>query len=167
MYLVSEQNNLDTVLPFVTYAYNTAKHEVTGYSPFFLLYARLPQSFLDSILSFSAHQDLSLAKTLRLAEEARRLARLRTLSCQVRTKTRYDQRHPPVTYDQGELVWLWTPIRQRGRYQKFLPTYPGPFVVLSRLSDVNYVIAKITAQDRRSRKTQDVHVARLKRCHSR
>ncbi|XP_037503481.2 retrovirus-related Pol polyprotein from transposon 412 isoform X2 [Rhipicephalus sanguineus] len=49
MYVDADHRNWDDVLPFVTYAYNTAKHEVTGHSPFFLLYARNPRSFLDTI----------------------------------------------------------------------------------------------------------------------
>lgn len=167
MYVTSDQKNWDTVLPFVTYAYNTAKHEITGYAPFFLLYVRAPRTFLDSILPFSPHHHLSLAQTLCRAEEARRLSRIRTLSSQARTKARYDDRHPPVAFTPGEQVWLWTPVRKKGLHQKFLSTYSGPFVVLSRFNDVNYVVAKVTSNGRRSSRTQVVHVARLKRCHSR
>lgn len=165
MYVAADHKNWDGVLPFITYAYNTAKHEITGYAPFFLLHARAPLCFLDTILPFSPHDDFSIAQALCLAEEARRLARLRSLSSQARTKARYDQRHRPVTYAPGDFVWLWTPVRKRGLYQKFLSMYSGPFVVLNRLSDVNYVVSKLTSHDRRSRKTQVVHVARLKRCH--
>lgn len=67
----------------------------------------------------------------------------------------------------GDLVLLWTPLRKRGLAQKLLFRYSGPFVVLERLSDVNYVISRRTESGRCSRRTQVVHVARLKRFHPR
>lgn len=167
LYVSADHKNWDAVLPFITYAYNTAKHEVTGYAPFYLLYARSPQSFLDTILPFTLNEDTSIAQTLCRAEEARRLARLRTLSSQVSSKARYDARHIPVTFAPGDHVLLWAPLRKKGLYRKFISTYSGPFVILNRLSDVNYVIAKLTSSNRRSWKTQVVHVARLKPYHHR
>lgn len=167
MYVDADHRNWDAVLPFVTYAYNTAKHEVTGHSPFFLLYARNPQSFLDTLLPFSHQEDLSIAQTLCRAEEARQLARLRTLSSQEHSKSRYDAKHIPVEFSPGDYVWLWTPVRRKGLYRKFLANYSGPFVIVTRLSDVNYVVARVTANNRRSRTTQIVHVARLKQYHHR
>lgn len=167
MYVSNDHKNWDSVLPFVTYAYNTAKHEVTGYAPFFLLYARHPQSFIDTILPWSPHEDFSVARTLCRAEEARRLARLRTISSQDRAKTRYDARHTPVTFAPGDFVLLWTPVRKKGLCTKFLCRYTGPYVILRRLSDVTFVIAKVSSDNRRSRITQAVHVARLKHYHHR
>lgn len=162
MYVDSDQKNWDELLPFVTYAYNTATHETTGYSPFFLLYARVPRNTLDSILPFSLHCEPSVAKTLCLAEEARRLARLRTVASQTRSKKRYDSRHQFVSYAKGDLVLLWTPIRKRGLCTKFLSRYTGPFVIVDRLSDVTYVLSRLTTTGRRSNKTQLAHIARLK-----
>lgn len=162
MYVSADHKNWDAVLPFVTYAFNTAKHEVTGYTPFFLLYARHPQTFLDTILPFSTNENASVAQTLCRAEEARRLARLRTLSSHARAKDRYDARHLPVTFAKGDFVWLWTPVRKKGLCQKLLSKYSGPFVITQRLSNVTYVVAKVTPENRRSRNTQVVHIARLK-----
>lgn len=101
------------------------------------------------------------------AEEARQLARLRTLSSQEQSKSRYDAKHIPVGFSPGDYVWLWTPVRRKGLYRKFLANYSGPFVIVARLSDVNYVVARVTANIRRSRVTQVVHVARLKQYHHR
>lgn len=162
MYVTSDHKNWDEVLPFVTYAFNSAKHETTGYSPFYLLYARSPRHTLDTIFPFVVHDDLSIAETLCRAEEARRLARLRTLAAQDSSKTRYDSQHRHVTYVPGDLVWVWTPIRRRGLSQKLLAHYAGPFVILHRLSEVNYEIARLTTSGRRSCKTEVTHVARLK-----
>lgn len=162
MYVSSDHKNWDEVLPFVTYAYNTAQHETTGYSPFFLLYARPPRYTLDTIFPFGSHDYACIAETLCRAEEARRIARLRTLASQKQYKSRYDSRHRQVTYEPGDLVWLWTPVRKRGLCQKLLADYVGPFIVLERLSEVNYRIARLTSSGRRSSKTDITHVARLK-----
>lgn len=48
MYINADHTNWDTVLPFVTLAYNTAVQRTTGYSPFFLVYGQQPASFLDT-----------------------------------------------------------------------------------------------------------------------
>lgn len=76
---------------------------------------------------------------------------------------RYDSRRQEVTFEPGDLVWLWTPLRQRGLSEKLLAHYVGPFVVLNRVSDLNYTISRLTTSGRRCRKTQVVHIARLKR----
>lgn len=167
MYVASDHKNWDEALPFITYAYNTAKHETTGYSPFYLVYARNPRTPLDTILPFSLHDEESVAKTLCLAEESRQLARLRTLASQSQSKQRYDVRHRSVSFCKGDLVWLWTPFRKRGLCSKFLSRYTGPFVILDRVSDVTYVISRLTTHGRRSSKTQLVHGARLKTYHPR
>jgi transposase InsO family protein len=43
MYVNKKQNDWDIFLPFVTFAYNTCKHESTKYTPFFLMYGREPR----------------------------------------------------------------------------------------------------------------------------
>ena len=162
MYVSSNHKNWDDVLPFITYAYNTAKHETTDFSQFYLLYARLPRSPLDTFLPFILHNDDSVSQTLCLAEEARRIARLRTLASQRRSKERYDDRHEQVSFEKGDLVLLWTPQRKRGLCQKLLSRYSGPFVVVDRLSQHTSVIARLLSNGRRSSGTQLTHIARLK-----
>ncbi|XP_077491851.1 uncharacterized protein LOC144102459 [Amblyomma americanum] len=163
MYVGSDHKNWDDVLPFITYAYNTARHETTGYSPFYLLHARVPRHCIDTILPFSIYDEPSIATTLCRAVEARRIARLRILDSQQRSKHRYDIRHQPISYDPGDRVWLWTPLRKRGLCQKLLSHYTGPFVVLERISDLNYAVSRLTDSGRCSRKIHVVHIARLKR----
>lgn len=44
MYVGVKHKNWDAILPFMTYAYNTALGETTGFSPFYLLYVRQLQT---------------------------------------------------------------------------------------------------------------------------
>ncbi|GFV58069.1 hypothetical protein TNCV_2108971 [Trichonephila clavipes] len=52
MYVDVEQKNWDEILPFVTFAYNTAKEETTGFTPFYLLHGREAETTLDTMLPF-------------------------------------------------------------------------------------------------------------------
>lgn len=57
------------------------------------------------MFSFTDHANPSIC----LAEEARRIARLRTIASQDRSKIRYDGKRRHVAYDPGDFVWLWKP----------------------------------------------------------
>ncbi|GBM12239.1 Retrovirus-related Pol polyprotein from transposon 412 [Araneus ventricosus] len=50
-----EQKNWDDILPFVTFAYNTAKQETTGFTPFYLLHGREAETTLDTVFPYSIH----------------------------------------------------------------------------------------------------------------
>ncbi|XP_077528333.1 uncharacterized protein LOC144139991 [Haemaphysalis longicornis] len=54
MYVSSDHDDWDLVLPYVTYAYNTAIQATTGFSPFYLLYGREPSCTLDTVANFLA-----------------------------------------------------------------------------------------------------------------
>ncbi|GBM97446.1 hypothetical protein AVEN_181240-1 [Araneus ventricosus] len=51
-YVDDDQKNWDNILPFVTFAYNSAKHETTGISPFYLVHGRDVETPLDATLPF-------------------------------------------------------------------------------------------------------------------
>ncbi|GBM48927.1 hypothetical protein AVEN_18427-1 [Araneus ventricosus] len=52
MYVDVDQKNWDNILPFVTFAYNSAKQETMGFSPFCLIHGRDMDTSLDAILPF-------------------------------------------------------------------------------------------------------------------
>lgn len=59
MYVASDHSNWDQVLPFVTYAYNTAVQATTGFSPYFLLYGQEPSNRVDTILPYKPDESES------------------------------------------------------------------------------------------------------------
>lgn len=164
MYVSVEQKNWDSILPFVTFAYNSAKQETTGFSPFFLLYGRNVETPLDVIFPIDQTEasDNYVKRILTNAEEARQLAQLHILRGQAKDKNRYDARHRHVIYKPGDHVWVFTPVRKVGLSEKLLRRYFGPYRVTRRLSDVTYAVESVE-QNRGRRRSQDVvHVLRLK-----
>ena len=164
MYVEVEQKNWDEILPFVTFAYNTAKQDTTGFTPFYLLHGREAETTLDTMIPLSpemAECDDNTRMALR-AEETRQLARLRTLEAQERDRRRYDAKHRMVYYKPGDLVWIFTPVRKVGLSEKLLKRYFGPYQVLRRLSDVTYEVQDLDKSSRRRKIRDVVHVLRMK-----
>lgn len=100
MYVADHHDNWDIILPYVTYAYNTARQSTTGHSPYYLLYASEPLTPLDTILPYQPDNFMQpyAEEIVSRAEDARQLARIRTLKSQQQQKLRYDDRHLPTAY---------------------------------------------------------------------
>ncbi|GFU12318.1 retrovirus-related Pol polyprotein from transposon 17.6 [Trichonephila clavipes] len=114
MYVDVEQKNWDEILPFVTFAYNTAKQETTGFTPFYLLHGREAETTLDTILPFCPNDfdDNNITKIAARAEESRQLARVHTLrSSRQRSSTLRFQTPKWYLYAPGDLVWVYTPYK--------------------------------------------------------
>ncbi|GFV84864.1 retrovirus-related Pol polyprotein from transposon 412 [Trichonephila clavipes] len=148
MYVDVEQKNWDEILPFVTFAYNTAKQETTGFTPFYLLHGREAETTLDTMLPFCPNDfdDNNITKIAARAEESRQLARVHTLRAQDKDRRRYDSKHQMVSYAPGDLVWIYTPV-------------------LRRLSAVTYAVQDFDPASRKRKLREVVHVLRMKPYH--
>ncbi|GFV92518.1 transposon Ty3-I Gag-Pol polyprotein [Trichonephila clavipes] len=167
MYVDVEQKNWDEILPFVTFAYNTAKQETTGFTPFYLLHGREAETTLDTMLPFCPNDfdDNNITKIAARAEESRQLARVHTLRAQDKDRRRYDSKHQMVSYAPGDLVWVYTPVRKVGLSEKLFRRYFGPYQVLRRLSAVNYEVQDFDPASRKRKLREVVHVLRMKPYH--
>ena len=70
MYVNKDHNNWDTILPFVTYAYNTSVQATTGFTPFRLVFARKAVTPLDALLTSISNVRGPLAPTAQLYFDA-------------------------------------------------------------------------------------------------
>ncbi|GFW17348.1 transposon Tf2-11 polyprotein [Trichonephila clavipes] len=167
MYVDVEQKNWDEILPFVTFAYNTAKQETTGFTPFYLLHGREAETTLDTMLPFCPNDfdDNNITKIAARAEESRQLARVHTLRAQDKDRRRYDSKHQMVSYAPGDLVWVYTPVRKVGLSEKLLRRYFGPYQMLRRLSAVTYEVQDFDPASRKRKLREVVHVLRMKPYH--
>nr|AHN53418.1 pol polyprotein [Nuttalliella namaqua] len=163
-YISSEHTNWDELLPYVTFAYNTAVQSTTHYSPFFLLFGCEPSHTIDTLFPYPANSDNPfLSDATCRTEECRQIARFRTFDTQQKSKTRYDEGRRVIAYRSGDLVWLWVPTRKQGLSEKLLCHYIGPYKVLRALSPTTYMVQPLQPPtDRRHRGTESAHVSRLK-----
>ncbi|UYV77928.1 hypothetical protein LAZ67_15002896 [Cordylochernes scorpioides] len=164
MYVDVNQKDWDEILPFVTFAYNTAKQESTGFSPFYLVHGREAETPLDLLFpKFPSEDEDDFIQTLgSRAEEARQLARIHTMRSQGGNKLRYDAHHRNIIYQPGVLVWIYIPVRKVGLSEKLMRRYLGPYKVTRKISDVTYEVETFGDQHGR-RKTKDiVHICRMK-----
>ncbi|UYV84225.1 hypothetical protein LAZ67_X001579 [Cordylochernes scorpioides] len=74
-------------------------------------------------------------------------------------KRNYDKKHNEKIYEPGHLVAVWTPVRKIGKCEKLLRKYFGPYRILKKLSNVNYLIEP---KDNPGQDPLIVHVSRLK-----
>ena len=164
MYVDVEQKDWDTILPVVTFAYNTARQDTTGFTPFFLLHGREAETTMDTLFPFQPDdtQDDYVKQLITRVEEARQLARIRTLDAQEKDRQRYNDKHRPVVYSPGDLVWIFTPVRKVGLSEKLLKRYFGPYRVIRRLSDVTYEVEDYEPSSKRQKRRDIVHVLRMK-----
>ncbi|GFS52850.1 retrovirus-related Pol polyprotein from transposon 412 [Trichonephila inaurata madagascariensis] len=157
MYVDVEQKTRDRILPFVSFAYNTARQDTTGFTPFFLKFGHEAGTKLDAMFQEPIEYTVPdfLAQLVTQAEESRQLARIRTLDAQEKDRRRYNSRHRAVLYQQGDLVWIYIPVRKVGRCEKLLKKYFGSYQVLRKLSDVTYEVHDFDPNSRR-RKSKDI-----------
>ncbi|UYV76308.1 hypothetical protein LAZ67_13003313 [Cordylochernes scorpioides] len=164
MYVDVEQKEWDVILPFITFAYNTAKQDTTGFTPFSLIHGREAETTLDTLFPLLKDEDQEdyNREIVTRAEETRQLARLHTLRAQEGNKRLYDAKHREVSYQPGDKVWIFIPVRKIGISEKLIKRYFGPYRVTRRISDVTYEVESLDTTNRRRKPKEIVHVVRMK-----
>ncbi|XP_037505816.1 uncharacterized protein LOC119382164 [Rhipicephalus sanguineus] len=167
MYVDVGHETWDEVLPYVTFAYNSAPQETTQMTPFELVFARPASTMLDAMLPHidDGSTNGDVADFLQRAQEARQLAGTR-IKEQQHTDTRlYNLRRRDQLCAPGDRVMVWTPIRLRGLSEKLLRRYFGPYKIMRRLGPLVYEVVRdgVTKSQRRRSRPEVVHVTRLKK----
>ncbi|UYV71593.1 K02A2.6-like [Cordylochernes scorpioides] len=132
-----------TLLPQVVKNYNSTPHDVTVFSPLFLMYG------ISNVPEFADQTPITI-------EEARKKASLRTEQSRSKWKIKHDSHHPKYVFKEGDLVIRKIAFNDP-RLIKTSPKYEGPFVIQKKISDVTYDISlKDQEQARR------VHISQLR-----
>ena len=145
---MESQEEWETYLPYVLYAYRTSQHTMTKASPYLLLHGRHPpahqlqQHLAYDSLSYPAHIRHRLA-------ELQDFVHANLSQAASRQKTYYDHHTRVPSFTAGDSVWLSIPTAG-----KLEPRWEGEWVVKSVKSPVNVEISD-------GRQTRVVHTNRL------
>jgi hypothetical protein len=112
-----------TLLKEVVSQYNNTPHDITGFTPSYLLFGteEVPSYGLPSVP----------------LTEARELARTRTANLQQTRKQRHDNKHSHLKFDINSKV-LWRVPSNFVDKVKTTPKWFGPFTVVKQIGEVTY-----------------------------
>ncbi|KAI9565042.1 pol polyprotein [Daphnia sinensis] len=154
---------VDYSLPFVTFAYNTTRHETTEKTPFYLVYGREAVLPIDVTLNADPNpippeNCYSSEWAIQRLQQARLEVQARAAAVQQKQKEIYDENRIAATmYLPNEEVLVYKPIRKVGKSEKLLHRWFGPYTVVRQTTQSNYELRL-----GKSPKTEIVHVERMK-----
>ena len=145
----SDQSDWDKSLSMLQWSYNSSVHATTGFSPYEILFGVLPRSpfdmaFVPPVLS----NNISPSVFDYVSSLRERLVAMRSLvidntrAAQDQYTRAYNARHRDVVFDVGDSVYLFTPRPRKGESPKIQSLWTGPFTVVERVNDINYVIER-------------------------
>jgi hypothetical protein len=164
MYVNSRQTDWDLYLPYVLFAYRTAKHASTGIEPFYLMYGRnalFPADVAFEPVPDPPKQDSYVEILKKRIQIARDVAKNSIEHAQWKQRFYYDQRHTnQVEYLTGDLVWVFRPITEKKKTTKLLHRWKGPYTVMKKMSEVTYELWNPA----KPKKKKIVHIKMMKKC---
>ena len=139
------QTDWDYHLPQLLFAYRTAIHDTTGFTPFHITFGRSPVLPIEAMVGIPPqpkNKDVPpfLAKLHDSLHTSYTAVRAHIASAHQRNKERYDTQKPFSPYSVGDLVWLHVSAIKPGKTKKFASQWKGPYTVIDRTSKVNYKI---------------------------
>lgn len=144
MYANPNQKDWCMFLPLINHAYNVSVQSSTHISPFSIMFAREPIIRSDSVLNVNLLRDdldlnsRTVANNIRIAKA---LDNIRV--AQIRQKRLYDRKVKFRNYEPGELVLVYHPRNMTRVGSKLSRLYLGPYKIITKLRNNNFVVAKV------------------------
>jgi len=161
----SHQQTWDYHLPKALFAYRTAIHEVTQFSPYFVTFGRSPKLPVDVMFGCTVGE----GEKEKVPEYVTKLKHTLKGACDVirsnigkahkKNKTKYDEKRSG-NFQVGDRVWLHVPAVKVGNTRKLASLWRGPYTIVDKTSAVNYRIQLVGS----NRPSLIVHHNRLKLC---
>lgn len=154
---VERESEWDEFLPIAMFSYNTSVHEGTKFSPYELVFGRLPR-LPSAYATIEGHLEPTYQEYLKNLflhlQDIQQEARNNLIRSKEKSKYYYDKRNNPYTFKKGDNVFLLKePIKG-----KFSERYTGPYEIIDVLTNNNVKILF-------GKKHRIVHADKLKLSH--
>ena len=165
MYVSMKQKDWDQFIPYALFAYNTSRHELNKFSPYYMLFGREPEYMTQAMVRTDSDTFLSVGKWPRkIIRRIRRAHEIAKRNQRV-INNRYEiasMAKGPKEFAIGDMVLMKYMIPPQEGSQKFQEQWHGPYEVLEKLAPVTYRIA-IPSRDKRRTLSYILHVNRLRK----
>ena len=144
--LKEQQSEWDKYFGCLAAAYRSSVHEKTGFTPNMLMLGsevKMPSDVMFSDVSDSQEPESfgSYVESIRnKMRKAHKVAQEHLKVKAKRQKDNYDAKSSFNHYCVGDYVWYLTERRQIGENPKLYMPYKGPYVIVDKLSDIDFVI---------------------------
>lgn len=141
------QYDWDLWLPKAFFAFNTAPHEITKFSPFELVFGRLPPLALEASIfapplsPYLVHVDDYMTNLTHFLTTAWRFSLELTAADHPRQARNYNRKLHLPDFTVGQSVWLSSGSTPKGLTSKFLDSFTGPYIIARINSPVVYLRA--------------------------
>ena len=134
-------NEWEDIIPHLQFAYNSQQHSTTKHSPFFLAFNRHPVLPHHVVIQPPSrnYADDEMTQQLYLQHKTWQDVLENSKQAFLKNKNYYDKAAQDRQLNVGDLVYLKTPCPP-GVYHKFHKPLSGPFTVVERKSNNNYVL---------------------------
>ena len=141
--IANDQHNWDLYLPKALLAYCTSIHDVTGFTPYRLVFGQSPQLPIDVM---TGHVDSNksqsypqfVKQTHGYLKNAYTMVRQRLVQQHLCRKRLHDKAGTAEELYIGDVVWLYTPVVKCGNTRKFSSFWKGPYTIVDKPGPVNY-----------------------------
>ena len=136
-YVKDNQHHWDKSLSQIGCAIRSAKHESTGFTPYFINFGREYVWEYKNRYPKCANKSFAPQERVRGFEQVYKDVFEKLKKTHERVKKNYDFRRRPQTYGIGDLVWKRNFVLSRGSEYftaKLAPKYVGPYRIAKRLS---------------------------------
>lgn len=157
------QRDWDDHLQKALFAYRTAIHESTGFTPFMVTFGRSPNLPIDIILGSPRAEVQQLPEYVQKTQTSLKAffteVRNQIKAAHLKQKREADKKVNGEMLHVGDRVWLFVPTVKQRQTRKFSSFWRGPYTIIDKVSAVNFKIQLIGGQQK-----QVVHRNRLKLC---
>lgn len=154
----NNQSRWSYYLPYIIFAYNNSIQTSTKYTPFYLLHGFNANTTIDSQI-IPENLSYDIKKSLEELKIVRQQIPEYIKKAQITQKLNHDRKHKLMTYEPNQLVLVEFPFQEKNKCSKLTQKYKGPFKIVSKISDVSYLVELILY----NRLARDViHIRRLK-----
>ncbi|MFM7726014.1 MAG: hypothetical protein ACKO7B_04895, partial [Flavobacteriales bacterium] len=167
-----KQDDWNYKLEKLTFAYNTSVHATTKFSPFELIFGRIPKLPIDLVhdqtdsTELKAKIDIEWTHSEFVEKQKEAMKSMFHLATHNRNndisrmKTLHERNIRGTNFKNNDRVWMLDSITKKGVNPKLKAKWKGPYTVVSVLNEVDAALKA----DGRSKKSVICHFSKLKRC---